>query len=46
MDPQRKAQGGLGLSRNSILAGLVPGVLLTSFLLGLSTDRGPEAVAE
>ena len=45
-DPQKKVQGGLGLSRDSLLDGLVPGVLLTTFLLSLSTDGGPEAVAE
>ena len=45
-DPQKKVQGGLGLSRNSFLDGLVPGVFFTIFLLGLGTDRGPNAVAE
>ena len=43
-DPQRKVQGGLGLSRDSLLDDLVPGVLMTIFLLGLGTDRGPKAV--
>ena len=45
-DPRRKVQGGLGLSCDSLLDGLVPNVLLITFLLGLSTDGGPEAVAE
>ena len=45
-DPQKKVQGGLGLSRDSLLDGLVPGVLLTTFLLSLGTDGGPETVAE
>ena len=45
-DTQKKVQGGLGLSRDSLLNGLVPDVLLTTFLLGLSTDGGPKAVAE
>ena len=45
-DPQRKVQSGLGLSRDSFLDGLVLGVLSTTFLLGLSTDGGPKAVAE
>ena len=44
--PQRKVQGDLGLNRDSLFDGLVPGVLLTTFLHGLSTDGGPEAVAE
>ena len=46
MDQQRKIQRGLGLSHDSFLDGLVPGVLLTTFLLDLSTDGGLEAVAE
>ena len=45
-DPQRKVQGGLGVSRDSLLNSLVPGVLLTTFLLSGGTDRGSEAVAE
>ena len=45
-DLQKKVQGDLGLSRDSLLDGLVPGVLLTIFLLGLSTDEEPEAVTE
>ena len=45
-DPQRKVQGGHGLSRDSFLDDLVPGLLLTNFLLGLGTNGGPEAVAE
>ena len=40
-DPQRKVQGGLGLSRDSLFDGLVLGVLLTTFLFGLGTDGGP-----
>ena len=45
-DPKRKVQGGLGLTRDSFLDGLVPSVFLTTFLLGLGMDGGPEAVAE
>ena len=45
-DPRKKVQGGLGLSRDSFLDGLVLNVLLTNFLLGLSMDGGPEAVTE
>ena len=45
-DPQTKVQDGLGLSRDSLLDSLVSGVLLTTFLLGLSTNGGPEALAE
>ena len=45
-DLQKKFQGGFGLSRDTFLDGLVSGVFLTTFLLGLSTDGGPEAVAE
>ena len=45
-DSQRKVQGGLGLSRNSLLDGLVPGVSLAILLLGLGTDGGSKAVAE
>ena len=45
-DLQKKVQGGLGLSRDSLLDGLVLGVLLTIFLLGLGMNGGPEAVAE
>ena len=41
-DLQKKVQGGLGLSRNS----LVLDVLSTTFLFGLDTDGRPEAVAE
>ena len=40
-DLQRKVQGGFGLSRNSLLDGLVQGVFVTTFLLGLGTDGGP-----
>ena len=40
-DQKNKVQGGLGFSRDSFLDGLVPGVLLTTFLLGLGTDGGP-----
>ena len=39
-DPRKKVQGDLGLSRDSLLDGLVPSVLLTTFLLGLDMDRG------
>ena len=39
-DLRRKVQGGLGLSHHSFLDALVSGVFLTTFLLGLSTDRG------
>ena len=46
MDLQKKVQGNLGLKRNSLLDNLVPGVFSTTFLLSLSTDGGPEAVAE
>ena len=45
-NPRKKVQGGLGFSRDSVLDGLIPGVLLTTFLLGLGTDGGPEAVTE
>ena len=45
-DPRRKLQSVLGLSRDSLLDELVPGVLLTTFLLGLGIDGGPEIVAE
>ena len=45
-DPQRKVQGGLGLSRDSLLDSLVPGVFSTSFLFGLGMDGRPKAVAE
>ena len=45
-DPQKKVQGGLGLSRDSRLDGLIASILLTTFLLGLGTDGKPEAVAE
>ena len=45
-DPQKKIQGGLGLSHDTFLDGLVLSVLLTTFLLGLGTDGGPEAIAE
>ena len=38
---QKKVQDGLGLSRDSLLDGLVPGVFLTTFLLGMGTDGGP-----
>ena len=40
-DPQKKVQGGLGLSRDSLLDSLVLGVFVTTFLLGLGTDKGP-----
>ena len=39
-NPQKKVQDGFGLSRDSFFDGLVPGVLLTTFLLGLGTDGG------
>ena len=45
-DPQKNIQGGLSLTRNSFLDGLVPGVLSTTFLLGLGIDGGSKAVAE
>ena len=45
-DPQRKVQGGLGLSHDSFLDGLIPGIFLTIFLVGLGTDGGPKTVAE
>ena len=38
-DPQKKIQGGLDLSCDSFLDGLIPDVFLTTFLLGLSMDR-------
>ena len=38
---RKKVQGGLGLSRDSFLDDLVPGVFLTTFLFGLGTDGGP-----
>ena len=44
--PRRNAQGGLGLSRDSLLDDLVPSVFSTTFLLGLSTDGGTEAVGK
>ena len=37
-DAQRKVQGGLGLSCNSLLDGLLPSIFLTTFLRGLGTD--------
>ena len=40
-DPQRKVQGGLGISRDSLFDGLVLGVLSTTFLFGLGADEGP-----
>ena len=40
-DPRGKVQGGFGLSRDSLLNGLVPGILSTTFLFGLGTDEGP-----
>ena len=40
-DPRKKVQGGLSLSRDSFLDGMVPSVLLTTFLFGLGTDGGP-----
>ena len=40
-DPQRKVQGGLGLSRDSLLDGLVSGIFLTTLLFGLGMDGGP-----
>ena len=40
-DPQRKVQGGLGLSHDSFLDGFVPSVFLTIFLFSLGTDGGP-----
>ena len=45
-DPQKKVQGGLGLSRDSLFDGLVAGVSLTICLLGLGTDGGFEAITE
>ena len=45
-DPQKKVQGGLALSRDSLLDGLVLGVFSTTFLLSLSTDGGHGAIAE
>ena len=45
-DPQKKVQGGLCLSRDSFLDGLVSVVLSMTFLLGLGTDGGSEAIAE
>ena len=39
-DPQKKVQGGLGLSCDNLVDGLVPDVLLMIFLLGLGTDGG------
>ena len=46
MHLQKKVQGGLGLNHDNLLDGLVPGVLSTTFLLGLGMDGGPEAVAK
>ena len=43
---QRKVQSGFGLNCDSFLNGLVPGVILTTFLLGLGTNGKPEAVTE
>ena len=40
-DPRRKVHGGLSLSRDSLLDGLVPDVLSTTFLFGLGTDGEP-----
>ena len=40
-DAEKKVQGGLGLSCDSLPNGLVPSVFLTTFLLGLGTDRRP-----
>ena len=40
-DPQRKVQGGLDLSRNSLPDGLVPDIFLTTFVFGLGTNGGP-----
>ena len=37
-DLEKKVQGDLGLSRNSFFDGLVPGVFLMSFLIGLVAD--------
>ena len=45
-DSQKKVQDGLDFSRDSLLDGLVPGVFLTTFLLGLGIDGGPEAITE
>ena len=39
--PQRKVQGGHGLSHDSLFNGLVPDVILTTFLLGLGKNGGP-----
>ena len=40
-DPEKKVQGGLGLSRDSHLNGLVLDVFSTTFLLGLGMNRRP-----
>ena len=45
-DLQRKVQDGLALSRDSLFDGLVLAVFSTTFLLGLGTDGGLEAVAK
>ena len=45
-DSQKKVQDGIGLSRDRLLDGLIPDILSTTFLLGLSTEEGHEAVAE
>ena len=39
-DPQRNVQDGLGLSRDSLLDGLVTSVLSTNFLLSQGIDGG------
>ena len=46
MDPQKKVQGGLSLSRDNFLDGLVPDVFSTTFLLSWDTDGEREGVAE
>ena len=45
-DPQKKVLGGLSVSRDSLLDGLVTSVLSTTFLFGLGIDKRPQTVAE
>ena len=45
-DPERKVEGGFGLRGNGFFNGLLLGVFSIAILLGLGTDRWPEAVAE
>ena len=40
-DLEKKVQGGFSLSRDDFPNGLISGVFLTNFLLGLSLDRWP-----